>query len=304
MKKTKEEYTKLLDRLKRILTKLYAGEILNVKDLAYELNTSERTIRRDLNERLLEFPIIKEGGKYFIKEDLIVNKKLNIDEKLILKVLNEFSNGFGVDFAIKSHNLLARLEANEFNPFYSKLWLENLEDKLTEITILESAIKNQNKVDFIYHKESGDKNAIVNPLKIASYDGLWYLIAIDREILKSYYLKDISNIKILKDKFEITPKIDKLLQNSVNIWFGDYEPFEVILYIKPQFVKHFMRKKINPTQRTIRKYEDGSIEIAFDVTSKMEVLPLIKSWIPYIRVVEPKSIVDEIEKDLRSYLNG
>ncbi len=303
MRKTKEDYDKLLKRLSLILTKLYQGESLTLRELAEEFNVSERTISRDLNERLSDFPIYAEKGKYKLREYLFKNQNLNFEDKLILKILNEISNSFSYEFAQKSQKLLSRLESPEFNPFYSKLWLENLEDKLTEITLIEKAIQNHIIINFSYYKNSEINLVEANPLKIANYDGLWYLIAINKNILKSYYLRDISDVKISNQNFVVTNKVEKLLQNSINIWFGDYQPFEVIIYIKPQFTKHFNRKKINPTQRVIKKYEDGAMEISFYATTQMEVIPLIKSWIPYIKLIEPKELVEIIKNDLRSYLN-
>lgn len=35
----------------------------------------------------------------------------------------------------------------------------------------------------------------------------------------------------------------------------------------------------------------------------MEIEELIKKWIPYIKVIEPLSLKEKIENDLRSYLN-
>jgi len=60
----KHDYDKTLTRLTIILQKLYDGELLSVKELAEEFNVSERTIQRDFNERLIRFPIEKEGRRW------------------------------------------------------------------------------------------------------------------------------------------------------------------------------------------------------------------------------------------------
>jgi len=51
----KHDYDKILTRLSKILSKLYAGEALLVTELADEFNVSKRTIQRDLNDRLSSF---------------------------------------------------------------------------------------------------------------------------------------------------------------------------------------------------------------------------------------------------------
>jgi hypothetical protein len=36
----------------------------------------------------------------------------------------------------------------------------------------------------------------------------------------------------------------------------------------------------------------------------MEILPIVKYWIPYLKVIEPKWIDDIIKQDLQEYLNN
>lgn len=61
-----EEHDKLAQRLGMILTKLNAGEHLQIASLAQEFNVSERTIQRDLNKRLSYLPLEREGQVYWL----------------------------------------------------------------------------------------------------------------------------------------------------------------------------------------------------------------------------------------------
>lgn len=70
----KHDYDKALNRLTVILQKLYEGETLSVKDLAEEFGTSTRTIQRDFNEKLIQFPIIKDGKKWKMRDGFHVEK--------------------------------------------------------------------------------------------------------------------------------------------------------------------------------------------------------------------------------------
>ena len=92
----KHDYDKTLTRLTHILSRLNDGEALSVKELAHEFNTSERTIQRDFNERLVGFPIYQEKKKWKMQEGYRVEKKkiLRINLfwilwKRLLKVLEE-----------------------------------------------------------------------------------------------------------------------------------------------------------------------------------------------------------------------
>ncbi|MEA3497532.1 MAG: WYL domain-containing protein, partial [Campylobacterota bacterium] len=174
-----------------------------------------------------------------------------------------------------------------------------------EIQLLESAIK-EKKVILCNYK-LGDKvyDLSLKPLKIANYEGFWYLIALDsrNDELKKYYLKDITNSKVTTDNFVSDTKLDKLLDNSISIWFQkDVEPFEVKLFVDSSIAKYFKRKPISKTQTIESLYEDGSMDIVIKITNEMEILPLIKYWLPFIKVLSPKSIDETIKFELEKYL--
>lgn len=57
-------HDKIATRLACILTKLNNGEHFTAEELAKEFDISVRTIQRDLNERLIYLPIIKENNHY------------------------------------------------------------------------------------------------------------------------------------------------------------------------------------------------------------------------------------------------
>ncbi|MBF4313297.1 DeoR family transcriptional regulator, partial [Vibrio anguillarum] len=48
---------KLAFRLSDILTRLFMGEVLSIEQLMRDYQVSEKTLRRDFNERLIKAPI-------------------------------------------------------------------------------------------------------------------------------------------------------------------------------------------------------------------------------------------------------
>lgn len=48
---------------------MLCGEKLNVDELADEFNVTTRTIRTDLNKRLIHFPIVCKNGRYFLSDN-------------------------------------------------------------------------------------------------------------------------------------------------------------------------------------------------------------------------------------------
>jgi len=103
--------------------------------------------------------------------------------------------------------------------------------------------------------------------------------------------------------FEAQPKIDDAVARALAIWFElDTELFEVQLFIDGSVAKYFERKPLAPTQRIEGKDADGSLEVVVTITHEMEIVPTIKQWLPYLRVLEPKWLEEMIEKDIKDYL--
>ena len=298
----KHDYDKILTRLTVILSKLNEGESLSVKDLAQEFSVSERTIQRDFNERLASFPIYQENKKWNMQEGFRVEKTKSLEDALVLDIIEKITEGIGGSFSTKAQKLLSKIKNEEFNPIYTKLNIEDISDQFTDIQIIESAIKDQKELQFSYDDEKHQGYTLqVQPLKIVNFEGFWYLVALDNNILKKYYLKNILTPKKMDESFERKSELDKLLDESISIWFQkDVEPFEVRLFADELCAKYFKRRPL-PTQRVEVIESDGSMEFSIKITHEMEILPIIKYWIPHLFVLEPVWLSELLEEDLKEY---
>ncbi len=72
--------------------------------------------------------------------------------------------------------------------------------------------------------------------------------------------------------------------------------------IAKEVVKYFYRHPISKTQQ-IEPLSDGSAELVLSVTHKMEIIPLIKNWMPHVRVLEPEWIDEMVKEDVNRYLS-
>jgi predicted DNA-binding transcriptional regulator YafY len=300
----KHNYDKILTRLTTILSRLNEGETLSVKELAEEFNTSTRTIQRDFNERLKDFHIFQENKKWKMKADYKVEKIKSLEDEIVLDIMEKMTEDIGGSFYTKAHTLLSKIKNEDFNPIYTKLNIEDISEKFQDIQILEYAIKKKREVESIYNNEQHKPyKTILQPLKIVNYEGFWYLIALQKDILKKYYLKNISHPKILETTFTTDTKLDTLLKESISVWFQkDVEPFEVKLFAQKHAAKYFKRRPLQ-TQRVDSLFPDGSMEFTIKITHKMEILPIIKYWIPHLLIVEPQWINKIIKKDLEVYIS-
>jgi len=300
----KHDYDKILTRLTIILARLNDGEALSVKELAEEFNVSSKTIQRDFNERLSAFHIYQDNKKWKMKDGFRIEKTKSLQDQLVLDIIEKIAQGIGGKFAMASHNLLSKIKNEEFNPIYTKLNIEDISDRFDDVHLIEKAIKEKTELECSYKNErEGTFRTNIQPLKIVNYEGFWYLVAARDAYIEKYYIKTLSNIKQTAITFITDNKIEELLENSINIWFkSDIEPFEVKIFADKTAAKYFLRRQL-PTQKIETLNQDSTMEFIVRITDEMEIIPIIKYWLPHLRVIEPLWIQEMVNEDLKSYLN-
>ena len=296
------DYDKILTRLTIILQRLYEGESLSVSDLAEEFNVSSKTIQRDFNERLIRFPIEKDGRKWRMQKGYNITKERTPEEMLVIEMLENIAQSIGAGFGSKARHLFSKLQNHSNNPIYSKTIIEDISESLDLFNKIEKAIAENLIVMFNYN----NKVRHVRPYKIVSFEGYWYLYAeeILTNMLKTFYFKDISHIDVTDDTFEINPKAHRILERSINAWFEpNSEYFEVVLNASPEIAKYFERRPIATTQRIVKIYDDGSMDIALLATSDREILHEIKKWMPDLIIVSPKELALKAKDNADKFLS-
>ncbi len=288
-----KNYDKVLTRLIGIIKKLNAQEKITKKSLAKEYGVTQRTIQKDINERLSNFfPIIFENGYYKYKDNFNLKKLTNAEELVVLEMLKSISKSFGTNFEMKAAKMLDKLYNEDENFILSKMIMEDLGAHLEIIQSLQQAITDKKTVKFYYKK-----SRIAEPYKITIFEGFWYLYAKDigDERFKTFYIKDIKNLSVCNENFEMDRNNMEILKNAVNIWFEpDSKPFEVMLYADKSIAKYFFRKSFFNSQKILENYSDGSIKFSIQTTSKKAVLYEIKKWLPDLYILSPQSLKEEL----------
>ncbi len=300
----KHDYDKTLFRLTQIIAKLYNGAKLSHAELANEFGVSTKTIQRDFVKLVVLYPLYQENKLWKLKSDFEFKEHLSIEDEITLKLLSQASKSFDKTFQNRADKLLSRINENISSPIYTKIELEDISNKLTELMQIESAITTQNQIQFSYLKDDFYYDTVVEPYKIVNFDGFWYLIAKKNGNLRRYYLQQVFDIEILEDRFKKSKKIESLIQNAINIWFDEDDSFEVELLIDASVAKYFQRKPITKSQRYKDMDEEGNMTITLQVTHKNEIIPIIKYWLPNIKVLRPTELHKEIQEDVKKFLNN
>ena len=298
----KHDYDKIITRLTIILSKLYQGEELQPKDLAGEFNVSLRTIQRDFKERLYNFPIYYENKHWKMQKDFKLEKNLSIKDTITLDILEKFSVNLGIDFHSQASKILSKLKNRQYSPIFTKLNMEDISSEFDNMIEFEEAILSKHSIKIKYNTDTKENTIKINPIKIVNFEGFWYLVATDKNNkLKSYYIKNCKLLKTYKNSFSIPKKVENILNDAISIWFSDDESFEVILELDNSIAKYFKQKSISRTQMILSE-DDKTMTIKVMATSDWEIIPIIKSWIPFIKVLEPTRIQDKIKDDARKFL--
>jgi predicted DNA-binding transcriptional regulator YafY len=295
-----DNHDTLVYRLAQMLVKLNQGEKLNPQALADEFGVNLRTVQRDLNVRFAYLPLQKTDGYYHLDPAFL--------GKLSTKDVDRFAGLAGVRglFPSLSDDFLrdifdTRIQAAVMVKGHN---YENLAGKEMDFRRLEQAIVGRQHIAFDYQKEAGLKSYTrVAPFKLINHKGIWYLAALDGDKLKSFSFAKIENLLLLESHFLADAKIDKQLAEEDGIWLSD-DKKEVVLKINQDVAGYFKRRKLIANQVIEKELEDGGLIISAKVGHIKQVVPIVRYWIPHIRIISPEGLQAEMESEISSYLKA
>lgn len=293
-----DNHDTLVYRLAQILVKLNQGEKLNPSTLADDFGVNLRTIQRDLNERFAYLPLQKTDGRYHLDPTFL--------GKLSTKDVERFAGLAGVRGLFPSLN--DEFLRDIFDTRVQGALLvkghnyENLAGKEQQFRELEKAIVAKRQVAFDYQKSEGLKHYVeVSPYKLVNHKGIWYLAAMDGEKLKSFSFTKISGLKVLESIYQWSKEIDTRLADEDGIWLSE-DRQEVVLKINREVAGYFKRRKLIANQVIEKELADGGLLISAKVCHPNQVLPIIRYWLPHIRIISPESWQQKLEQGLAQYL--
>lgn len=293
-----------ISRLIYILNELDKGAIF-LPRIANDLGVTLRTIQRDLH--ILEdarFPLtnIRKGTYCFVEGFSLGRASVTAREAAMLALTADIAYTLGGPFEHTYKLLHDKIIGQQVqNPFFVKVTQGQAFKDQNLVKILEKAINNRNHVVIEYENSrlSGRK---ISPLKIAWFDGFWYLLANgkDETILK-LRLDKIQAVKPLDTTFNMSLKLEKILDDSASIWFEENREIKVRLTIAGEVAKYFEKRVYFPKQKIVKTTKDGSFVIECEVGRYEEIVPTILQWIPHIIVQEPKELIDLITKKVNTF---
>jgi len=283
----------LIERILNIVKSLYASEELKVSDLSNKYDVCEKTIRRNLQAINEVIPLVNKRGIYSLDAKKLQHSHNNLQVNLISA------------FASNANILLDCFDKENLNQEKITFSMEynHLPQKLAEY-ILE-CIEQGCKMEFVYKKPTNSSRRVVSPIKLYNAKERWYIIAKDDKDnkVKNFYFGKIFEFKALFDSpVTLTQKDIDEANNKISIW-SDSSKKEVLvkLYVKPKIAEYILDGKLHKSQRIVDEHCDGGLEVHYKITHKLEILPRLMAYFPYIYILEPQWLKDELKQDLEIY---
>jgi len=303
--------TKAQARIKNMINFIHKHPHCTTRDIATELKSTQRTIQLDLKylrEEWKDGEVQSSRGRHSITLYATPSKQGNKErEKIFLKLaleslenLTDLSDQYPA--LVENHNL-----KNLAIPYYIKAEeYEALNTDEEEIKELDSAIKNDTIIEFSFQ----GKYYHVEPYRLVNFDGIWYLYGRDIEEReendhKTWLLQDIDDVVQYYGEKHDTPdeEIDEDLANAHAASFIPDKAFDVQLKVSAKVAKLFRLKNHIPRQNSTIQ-TDGSLHVTSTISTIEEIDPEIKSWLPHIEVIEPLWYKEQLEDELKVYVQN
>ena len=284
-------------RLTEILLRLNAGQALEPQQLAKEFNVHERTIRRDLNERFGFIGLEKKGDTYTLPRTRLGTFSLQDVQRFaslagLQGMAPRLSTEFLKDILDNSAQsaLLVRCQSHE-----------DISPKEQELVQLKKAIQGRQMVGFEYSKPDGVcKTVEVAPYKLVMQDGVWYLQASDAGQIKSYAVARIDRLRVGSETSVPDQATVDYLEREDSIWLN-LDKTEVLLKIAPPAAGYFQRRQLIGSQKIEKALADGSLIVSGQIAHPNQILPVVRYWMPCIRIISPEGLQADLNRQLKEY---
>lgn len=279
-------------RLADILRLLQGGERPTRLQLAERFGVSERTIYRDLN-RLGDVVEPAADGVYQLASQY--------RSHLSPADLQTFARISGVEQLFPTSDRRSWLEL--LKPGQASFLVRDghfaaERPDTQDFRALSLAIERQRRCQLMYT----GKPRCIEPYRLVHNKGIWYLAATEDGHLKSFALGRIEDLRVLDDTFAPDPQIRCRIDSDDDIWFG-HDQLTVSVQVAASNAYYFLRRNVLPHQQLIEQQADGQLLLRCQVNHPNQLLPIIRYWIPHVRILEPAWLQQQLRDELTDYLN-
>jgi len=314
-------------RLIYILEQLSKGATLCPKELFPPSEVSLKSIQGDFSDLRDYFgeQLIKKGKCYALlnQEHFTQTFKNNPQTtKRFLHLVSMIDSSFYDKFVSEHKDLLKKLNFQN-RPIYQ---IENSpyeylkEENHQILEMLELFISKKNYVTIYYALPDINREVYHHsiPLKILYLGENWYLAVLTTndiiensafKLLRINFIEKVkaSTVEPMNFYDDNIGKIeaDNFLKNIQSSFSKINRPTYIVrLKVHASKARYFKNKKYLKSQKVTKILEGDDIEVMYEISNDMEIIPIIQRWIPFVKVIEPRRIKEKIEENMKLFMKG
>ena len=286
--------TKLALRLSKILALLHQGDDIDKHWLAEKYKVSVRTIERDLADRLHGIVEQTAQGRW----QLVPQQRSTIPARH----LHDYTRLAGTTHLFPDRSLPYLLEQLQTPEPRRAMHVqptahEDLRAQGPAFAQLQAAIEKHHECRFTYK----GKPRQAHPYRLIHKTGVWYLAAEEAGRLKNFSVGLIEAL-LVDEASRFTPirAHQDYINTKDDVWFTEGTT-EVLLRVAPEAAHYFARRQLLPQQQQ-REDSDGSLLVTTHINHVHQLLPVVRYWLPNVRIVKPLEWHAELVEGLRQAL--
>ncbi|MFD2656939.1 helix-turn-helix transcriptional regulator [Gracilibacillus thailandensis] len=312
------------DRLMNIMILLQNRGKMTAKELANELEVSDRTILRDMDAlSTAGIPVVsdrgKEGGWRLLDNFRSKLSGLNMDD---MKSLFLFPSGKLLeDLGLNSqaldtrHKLLAAIPGtyrDEAQAMWERIHIDSgtwrqSKEKAHALKTVQQAVWESKKLKIDYEQVDGkQKERLIEPLGLVAKGNKWYLVASRDGELRNYRVSRIHSTKIENETFSrpLHFNLAAYWEQSKVEFIQKLPKYDVQVEIHPEIMKriNFTGKFVQVID-TENQHENEWIPATLRFNDKQEAIEFILGFANKIKVVSPNDLPDKVVSLAKSVID-
>jgi predicted DNA-binding transcriptional regulator YafY len=297
----------------QLLKELLQGKELKLEEFARKFDISKRTAQRYMQDikEVFEDNIIKQEQSYTFVSSLLIEKNLlAYDKNALSKIVDLFCL---IEFDLTkildetNSSLVKKLQKNYAQCYSIKQnAFENFMQH-KELEAIKKAIKHKRYANITYESDKTYFFQEEKLLKIIFYEGNFYVATLcsDESInngFKFLRLGFIKEVKLLSKTFHKDIQAEFFTQEFQTLFTQYNTPtYKVVVEVSKEVERFFKQKKFLKSQKTVQ--QNPFLQLEFEVTNDMEILPLVKKWLPHLKIISPQDTKMKLQEELEGYLN-
>lgn len=303
------------DRLMNIMILLQSRGKMTAKQLAHELEVSDRTILRDMDALSnAGIPIVadrgKEGGWSLLDNFRSKLSGLNIDDikSLFLfpsgKLLEDL--GLNIQALDTRQKLLAAIPGtfrDEAQAMWERIHIDSStwrqsKEKVHALKTVQQAVWESKKLKIYYEQADGEqKERLIEPLGLVAKGNRWYLVALRNGELRNYRVSRIHTAKVENETFRrpFDFNLADYWEQSKKEFIQNLPQYDVQVELHPAIIKRInFTGKFVQFIKTENPNGDKWIPATLRFNDKQEAIEFILGFSNKIKVISPKDLPNEV----------